>query len=109
MGRLVKWVFTLAFIAAIALGASWAAAFYRAGALIGTNTDAFPARQVTLAYRGTERLPGKPIAWVFTYSPTKLPGVRVARIFVSPTGTVIATEPKDLPARIDAWARAQIP
>ncbi len=109
MGRLVKWVFTLAFVGAIALGASWAAAFYRAGALIGTNTDAFPSRQVNLAYRGVERLPGKPIAWVFTYAPTKLSGVRVAHIYVSLTGSVIATDPRDLSARIDAWARAQLP
>jgi hypothetical protein len=109
MGRLVKWVFSLAFLAGLALAASWAAAFYRAGALIGTNTDAFPSRQVALAYRGVDRLPGKPIAWVFTYSPTKLPGVHVARIYVSPTATVIGTDPKDLPARIDAWAKAQVP
>lgn len=109
MGRLIKWVFTLAFIGAIAFGASWAAAFYRAGALIGTNTDAFPSRQVHLDYHGVARLPGKPIAWVFTYSPTKLSGVPVARIYVSPTGTVIATDPRDLSARIDAWARAQLP
>lgn len=109
MGRFIKWLFILAFVCAIAFAGSYAGAFFRAGALIGTNTGALGTRHVTLDYHGVPNLPGKPIAWVFSYSPTRLPGVREARIYVSPTASVIATAPRDLAAQLDAWARSQGP
>jgi hypothetical protein len=109
MGRLIKIVFVLAFLCALALAGSYAGAFFRAGALIGTNTPAMGPHHVVLNYHGVESLPGKPIAWVFTYTSTKLPGVSEARIYVSPTATVIATKPPDLAERLDAWAKARTP
>lgn len=109
MGRVIKWLITLAFIAGILFVASYAGAFFRAGALIGTNTAALGTRHVELNYHGVPNLPGKPIAWVFTYRPTQLPGVAEARIYVSPTAKVIATFPRDLAAELDAWHRSQGP
>lgn len=109
MRRLIKLLFLLAVLGGVGIAASYAGAFARAGSIVGPSGRALGTRQVTLAYRGVERLPNKPIAWVFTYGPTDLPGVRQARIYISPLGQILATEPRDLDARLEAWRRAQTP
>jgi hypothetical protein len=108
MIRLFKWLFVLAFVAGLAAAGSYAGARFTAGRLLGTEPPV-SGRTIQFAYKGVETLPGKPRAWVFTYTQSRLPGVRTVTIYVSPTGKLITTRPRDLAARLDAWAKAQEP
>lgn len=106
MGKLIKFIALVALVAALAGGGSYAAAYFAQGKITGVD-DPIGARSWELNWKGVDSLPGKPKAWVFTYSGGKVPGVRSATIWVSPTGTVIATRPRDLRDRIDNWRDSQ--
>ena len=106
--RLIKWLIVLAMVGAALTAASYAGARFTAGRLLGPEPP-LSGRTVQFVYKGVEQLPGKPRAWVFTYTQSSLPGVRSARIYVSPTGKLIAIRPRDLDRRLDAWAKAQEP
>jgi hypothetical protein len=41
-----------------------------------------------------------PREWSFAYGPTLIPGAPYVRIYVSPLGRVLETEPADLAARV---------
>jgi hypothetical protein len=51
------------------------------------------------------RLAGHPRAWRFGYGPTKIPGARTVTIYVSPMGTLLQTEPRDLALRVKSMQR----
>ncbi len=106
MGKLVKFIFLVALVAALAGGGSYAAAYFAQGKITGVD-DPIGHREVALLWKGVDSLPGKPRAWVFTYTNGKVPGIKVATIWVSPTGNVIATKPRDLQDKIERWRDSQ--
>jgi hypothetical protein len=108
VGRIVKGLFWITLLCGLLAFGSYAGARLAAGRLVGTGKP-LAGRETQFAFKGVERLPGRPRAWVFTYSISQLPGVARATIYVSPTGAILAMQPADLDARIDAWERAREP
>lgn len=114
MAKLFNALLLLVAIGGLLTAGSYAGARFTAGKITGSNP---PMSNRTIAFEGwrppefagVADLPGKPRAWVIRYGRTQLPGVRRVVIYVSPTGKLIATVPRDLEARIEAWERAQEP
>ncbi|HEX9579748.1 MAG TPA: hypothetical protein VF970_01450 [Gemmatimonadales bacterium] len=108
MRRFFKWLF----IAALACGAfvvySYAGARLTAGRVVGPNPP-FSGRTIKFYFDGVPDLRGRPRAWVITYNRSRLPGVLTAQIYISPTGTLLATRPADLDTRLDAWEKTRLP
>jgi hypothetical protein len=108
MARLLKLLLLLALVCVVLGAASYAGARATAGKLVGRDPP-MSERIITFAYQGVPELPGRPRAWVITYGRTRLPGVRSAIIYVSPVGRLLATMPRDLDARLDAYEKALEP
>lgn len=114
MAKVFKLLVILTAIGGLLTAGSYAGARFTAGRVTGSNP---PLSSRTIYFQGwrppqfegVASLPGSPRAWVIQYDRTQLPGIRRATIYVSPTGTLIATVPRDLEARIEAWERAQEP
>ena len=106
MGKLIKFLFLVALVGALAGGGSYAAAYFAQGKIVGVD-DPIGARQVKLYYQGFDSLPGKPRVWVFTFAGGKVPGVRSATIITSVGGKVLLTKPADLADRIQHWRDSQ--
>lgn len=108
MKRLFQALLILALLAAGFAAYSYLGARVTAGRLLGTNPP-LSGRTIHFNFQGVPDLPGTPRAWVFTYSRSRLPGVTRAQIFISYTGGIIATRPRDLPARLQAWVKTRLP
>jgi hypothetical protein len=106
--RAIKWILVLAFVGTLLSGASYAAARVAVGKIVGPNPP-LSGRTVEFSFRGVEELAGNPRAWVVTYAASRLPGVRGATFYVSPTGKLLSTRPADLSRRIEAWEKARQP
>jgi hypothetical protein len=114
MAKILKLLLLLAAVGGLLSAGSYAGARFTAGKITGSKP---PLSNRTIhfqgwrppQFKGVASLPGTPRAWVIQYDRTELPGVRRATIYVSPTGTLISTVPRDLEARIEAWERAQEP
>jgi hypothetical protein len=91
-----------AFVGLLAVGASWAAAYFAVGDLLVAPPPNMGNQVTTLFWKGVPELSGHPRAWRFAFGPTLIPGAPEVRIYVTPTGQVIRTEPADLAARIYA-------
>ena len=96
MGSLFRLAIYASFIGLLLFGASWAAAFYTVGDLLGAPPPRLGNRKTTFAYRGAPHLKGHPIAWIFTFGPTSVPGATDMVVYISPTGRLLATDPSDL-------------
>lgn len=105
MFKLVKWLLTFAFVTTLAAGASYAAAFFEVGKLVGSNPP-LSERTAAFSLLGVPETKGEPLTWIFTYQSTRLRGVRRAKIIVSATGKVLATTPPDLTRRLEAWEKS---
>jgi len=113
MAKFFKLLLLLVAVGGLLTFASYAGARFTAGKIVGSNP---PLSNRTIYFQGwrppfegVADLPGKPRAWVIEFGRTQLPGIRRATIYVSPTGKLIATVPRDLDTRIEAWERAQEP
>jgi hypothetical protein len=114
MAKVFKLLLLLAAVGCLLTAGSYAGARFTAGKVTGSKP---PLSNRTIVFHGwrppkfegVPDLPGKPRAWVIRYETTRLPGIRRAMIYVSPTGKLIATVPRDLETRIEAWERAQEP
>ena len=104
--RLLKWLFLMGIAGAVLTGISYLGARSTTGQLLGSNPP-LRGRSTTLA--AATDLPDTPIAWVFTYRASNLPGVSRAQIYVSPTGKVIATRPRNLEAMLELWELSKLP
>ncbi len=108
MANLLKWLAILALVVGLLTAASYLGARATAGGLLGPNPPV-GSRSIDFAFGGVATLRGNPRAWVFTYRSSQLPGVSGVRVYVSPTGKLIATDPPDLQRRLEAYERAREP
>jgi hypothetical protein len=83
-------------------GASYAAARFTAGKLVGPGPTTLGPVTTHFAFMGIPSLPAKPRAWVVAYPNASEFGRGGAKIYVSVTGDLLGTQPKDLGARIEA-------
>ena len=102
MARLFWLTVMAAFGAALLAGASWAAAVSAVGTLLGSPPPEMGTQSTTFLWRGMPRLPGHPRVWRFAFGPTQIPGAPTVRIYVTPLGRVVETEPADLEALVQA-------
>lgn len=103
MWRLLKIVFVLALVGGLLYGASYAGSRAAAGKVVGPNPSFMGDRTIQLNLKGVEELDGNPRAWIYTYGPTELPGVREATIYVTLEGKIIRTRPRNLAERIERY------
>jgi len=106
MARFLWWLMILAFIGLLLTGASWAAAYFRVGTFLGAPPPVMGTQTTSLLWRGIPNVAGHPRGWSFAYSPTQIPGAPKVRIYVSPTGSLIGTEPGNLPELLRDFRRA---
>jgi len=100
MAGLVKFILLLAACAALVVGVSWALAYNRVAQLLGDPPPQMGAQTTTFLWDGMPQVAGQPRVWSFAYAPTLIPGARNVRIYVSPLGQLVQTEPDDLAARV---------
>lgn len=108
MQRLLKWLFVLSLVAGALLLMSYTGARVTAGKIVGPHR-ALSVRTTEFAWKGVERLPGTPPAWVFTYHQSRVPGIAGAEIIVSLTGDVLYVWPADLAELIEQWDLQRLP
>jgi hypothetical protein len=104
----IKRLLLLSFVVGILAAGSYAAARFEAGKVLG-NRPPLGGRTVEFAFKGAGNLDGNPRVWVFTYSTSRLPRVRQAKIYVTPTGKVVATEPSNLTDLLETWEKSLEP
>ena len=86
-----------------ALGAaSYAGARFTAGKVVGPGPTNLGPVNARFAFMGIPNLPAKPRAWVLAYPNASGFGPGGAEIYVSVTGDLLGTRPKDLSARLEA-------
>jgi len=100
MARLIWYLLVLAIVAALLVGASYAAASNAISTLLGAPPPKMGEQTTELLWKGAPELPGKPRVWRFAFEPTVIPGARTVVIYVDPKGQIIETIPKNLPARL---------
>ena len=105
MARLIWLLFMLAAICLVAAGVSWVAAYVSVANLLGSPPPDMGTQTTAFLWDGVTQLPGHPRAWSFSYGPTRIPGAPNVRIYVSPTGHVLRTEPNDLAVRTKKISR----
>ncbi|HEY3011906.1 MAG TPA: hypothetical protein VGJ36_04105 [Gemmatimonadales bacterium] len=103
MARLFWLLLILAFVGALLMGTSWAVAYYRVGDLLGAPPPQMGTQSTSIEWHGLSRLREYPPMWRFAFAPTVIPGASTVRIYVSPWGQVVSTEPPDLEARVKAF------
>jgi hypothetical protein len=94
-------LFLIGVIAASLAGASYAGARFTAGKMIGPNNPLGPL-EARFAFAGVPDLPSKPRAWIMAYPSARGYGRSGAEIYVSPTGKLLGTKPRDLGRRIES-------
>jgi hypothetical protein len=95
-------LFLLLVIATALGGASYAGARFTAGKVVGPNPPTLGPLTTRFAYTGVPNLPAKPRAWILAYPNASGFGKGGPEIYVSVTGELLGTRPKDLRARLDA-------
>lgn len=103
MARLIWYLLVLAFVAALLVGASYAAAYSSIGTLLGAPPPQMGTQKAELLWKGAPELPGHPRVWKFSFGPTVIPGARSVTIYVDPKGTIVETVPKNLPAQLKVF------
>ena len=102
MARLFWLTLIAAFVAALLAGASWAAALFAVGTLLGSPPPEMGTQTTVLLWQGAPELLGHPRVWRFAFGPTRIPGAPTVRIYVTPLGRVVEMQPADLEARVQA-------
>ncbi len=104
----IKRPLVLSFVVAILAAGSFAGARFGAGKMLGSQRP-FGGQTVEFAFKGAGDLAGNPRVWVFTYSTSRLPRVRQAKIYVTLTGRVVATQPSNLADLLEEWEKSLLP
>jgi len=89
--------------AALLAGVSWIGAYTVAGSLLGSPPPDMGNQSIRFLWDGMPRMPGHPRVWEFAYGPTKIPGAPTVRIYVTPLGHIVETEPDNLEALLKAF------
>lgn len=103
MLRLFWWTVLAAFAAAVLVGASWVGASMAVGSLLGSPPPEMGHESTRFLWHGLPNVPGHPRVWRFAYGPTMIPGAPSVRIYVTPLGRVVETEPANLEALLKAF------
>jgi hypothetical protein len=103
MARLIRLVLGLAVGAAVLALVSWAVALHRVDVLLGDPPPQMGSHSTTFLQDGIPQVEGRPRVWLFAFGPTAIPGARDVRIYVTPLGRVIQTDPPDLAARVKVF------
>ena len=100
MSRLIGLILILALAAAFVVGGSWALAYNGVATLLGDPPPQMGTQTTTFLWDGLTQVEGAPRVWSFAFYPTLIPGAQSVRMYVTPTGRVVWTEPADLAARV---------
>ena len=103
MASLIKLVLLLAVVAAVVAAASWGVALHRVDVLLGDPPPEMGTQATTFLWDGLLHVEGRPKVWSFAFGPTRIPGARNVRIYVSPLGKLVQVEPADLAARVKVF------
>jgi hypothetical protein len=103
MARLFWLTLMAAFGAALLAGASWAGAYTAVGSLLGSPPPEMGHQTTAFLWEGAPQVPGHPRVWSFAFGPTRIPGAPNVRIYVTPLGRVVQTEPENLEALLKAF------
>lgn len=95
-------LFLLLVIAASLAGASYAGARFTAGKMIGPDPTTLGPLDARFAFAGVPNLPSKPRAWIMAYPSARGFGRGGPEIYVSPTGELLGTKPRDLARQLEA-------
>jgi hypothetical protein len=95
-------LFLIAVIAASLAGGSYAGARFTAGKMIGPGPTTLGPVDAHFAFEGVPGLPSKPRAWVMAYPSATGFGRGGAEIYVSPTGQLLGTKPRDLARQLES-------
>jgi hypothetical protein len=95
-------LFLILVIAAALAGGSYAGARFTAGKMIGPDPSPLGPVEARFAFTGVPGLPSKPRAWIMAYPSARAFGSGGAEIYVSPTGKLLGTKPRDLARRLEA-------
>ena len=95
-------LFLIIVIAAALYGASYAGARFTAGKMVGPQPNSLGPPSARFAFKGIAELPSKSRAWVLAYPRARGFGKTPVEIYVSPTGELLGTKPKDLSRRLEA-------
>ena len=95
-------LFLLLVIGTALTGASYAGARFTAGRLIGPGPTTLGPVSARFAFGGVADLPSRPRAWVLTYPLASEFGRGGPQIYVSPSGDLLGTRPRDLAKRLEA-------
>jgi hypothetical protein len=105
MARLFWLILVAAFVGLVFTGVSWAAAFTAVGTFLGAPPPQMGSQTTSIEWPGISHLKDRPPLWRFAFSPTVIPGAATVRIYLDPLGHIVATEPRDLEARLVAFRR----
>ena len=97
----MRGLFLILVIAASLAGASYAGARFTAGRLIGPDPSPLGPVEARFAFAGVPGLPSKPRAWIMAYPSARGFGRGGAEIYVSPTGKLLGTKPRDLARQLE--------
>jgi len=103
VARLVWLVFMATVIGALLAGASFGAATFGVGDLLGAPPPDMGRRKVTFLWDGMPNRRDHARAWRFTFRGTRVPGAPDVTVYISPTGKLLQAYPADLPDRIKAF------
>ena len=103
MARLIQLILLLALCAAVVAGASWAIALHRVDVLLGDPPPQMGNQTTTFLWDGMPQVEGQPRVWLFAFAPTRIPGASSVRIYITPLGQLVQTEPADLAARVKVF------
>ena len=103
MRRLIWILLPCVLGAALVVGGSWAFAYSRVATLLGSPPPNMGSRSTTFLWHGARQVRGHPRVWSFVFGPTRIAGAPSVRVFVTPTGSVVLTEPSDLAIRVKAF------
>ncbi len=90
-------------LAGVLVAVSYVGARARAAVFLGSPLPDLGPRVIVFNFDGVAEFTGKPKAWTVTYGPGQLSRTPQIQIFVSPTGRLIGTLPRDLQTRISAY------
>jgi len=91
-----------AFGAALLAGVSWIVASTTVSSLLGEPPPDMGTQSTTFLLPGSPAAPGHQWMWRFAFGPTRIPGAPTVRVYVTPLGRVVETEPGNLQALLKA-------